>query len=716
MLQVSIYGKGGIGKSTVSSNISYTLANKGMSVLQVGCDPKHDSTRALLDGLSQTTVLDYIGRTSPYDRKLEDIILIGKQGVRCVEAGGPEPGVGCAGRGILSTFDTLKKLGLDERDIDIGIYDVLGDVVCGGFAVPLREEYSDCVFLVTSGEFMSLYAANNILKGILNFDKGIPKVAGLIFNSRGQEEEKDIVERFAIATGLPIIQMIPRDERFSQAEANGITVSEMFPESDLAEHFDDIADTILSIKNGTFELKHPHPLDEEQMIALARGEKIDYSEIISGSSIKNISCRLSKERKETKEENILYFCATTGAVNGCFTVSDAVTLIHGPKSCAQIIMSGKCSNEIHKVFDVNDPPELQSRRVYCTCMDDKASVFGGTGLLEQKVRDLINEGKRNILVVTTCTSGIIGDDSQGVADRMMLEYPDIRVIIIGVDGNIMGDWGEGYIESAKALSQLIDGSVEPVDDHINLIAERYHHRQEENVDRELMELFELFGLKINCRFMHECDMDSIVNLKRGKRSFLFANDGSARGVAEVLSEHGIMTESMTLPSGINGIKEWVNRMTEEYGHHQEAEVFIARKESEYLRIIEECRKNSEGSKVIICQKLSYNVDWLLDLMEDLGVEVCSVLVARPRKNNGHIESKYNDRYNIITDLENDQVMNMVNGSDADFVLTDYNMGIDFDIPYTTYSGPGVGISRICRYAERFSRMPQQPARLGWRCR
>ena len=154
MFQVAVYGKGGIGKSTMSANISVALAERGLRVMQVGCDPKHDSTRLLLGGRAQRTVLDYVRDTPIGRRRLEDVIEEGTAGVLCTEAGGPEPGIGCAGRGILTTFDTLKRLGADSVDTDVRIYDVLGDVVCGGFAVPLRNEYADAVILVTSGEFI----------------------------------------------------------------------------------------------------------------------------------------------------------------------------------------------------------------------------------------------------------------------------------------------------------------------------------------------------------------------------------------------------------------------------------------------------------------------------------------------------------------------------------------------------------------------------------
>ena len=201
MYQVAVYGKGGIGKSTMSANISVSLAEMGLKVMQVGCDPKHDSTRLLLEGRAQTTVLDYVRNVPVGRRKLEDVIEVGTSGVLCTEAGGPEPGIGCAGRGILTTFDTLKKLGAENLDTDVRIYDVLGDVVCGGFAVPLRGEYADGIVLVTSGEFMAMYAANNIMKGLSNFDTGKPRLIGIILNSRGVEGEDETVRRFAKAAG-----------------------------------------------------------------------------------------------------------------------------------------------------------------------------------------------------------------------------------------------------------------------------------------------------------------------------------------------------------------------------------------------------------------------------------------------------------------------------------------------------------------------------------
>ena len=226
-LEIALYGKGGIGKSTVCANLSAALALKGSRVLQIGCDPKHDSTRLLMRGEVLPTVLDYLRDSAGEEAVLEHVLGNGYLDVGCIEAGGPKPGIGCAGRGIISAFDFLEKKKVKDS-YDIINYDVLGDVVCGGFAVPIRREYADAIFLVTSGEFMALYAANNILRGIRNYDGDKHRrVAGIIFNRRMVAGEEERVERFAKAVSLPICAVVPRSDLFSRAEEEKRTVMEM---------------------------------------------------------------------------------------------------------------------------------------------------------------------------------------------------------------------------------------------------------------------------------------------------------------------------------------------------------------------------------------------------------------------------------------------------------------------------------------------------------
>ncbi|MBQ7657651.1 MAG: AAA family ATPase, partial [Butyrivibrio sp.] len=191
--QIAIYGKGGIGKSTTTQNLTAGLAELGKKVMVVGCDPKADSTRLLLGGLAQKTVLDTL-REEGDDVSVEKIIKIGYKGTKCVESGGPEPGVGCAGRGIITSIGLLEAQGAYTDDLDFVFYDVLGDVVCGGFAMPIREGKAQEIYIVASGEMMALYAANNISKGIAKYaNKGGVRLGGIICNSRNVDRELDLL-------------------------------------------------------------------------------------------------------------------------------------------------------------------------------------------------------------------------------------------------------------------------------------------------------------------------------------------------------------------------------------------------------------------------------------------------------------------------------------------------------------------------------------------
>ena len=236
MVKIAIYGKGGIGKSTTTSNLSAALSELGYRVMQIGCDPKSDSVKNLMGGRKIPTVLDKL-RESVSDVALEDIVFEGFGGVLCVEAGGPTPGIGCAGRGIITAFEKLEELNAYEiYKPDIVLYDVLGDVVCGGFAMPIRQGYADHVFIVTSGEMMALYAASNIAQAVKNFgSRGYARYAGVILNSRNVANEVKVVEEALKEIGGEIVQVVPRDGLVQQAENQGKTVVEAFPESDMAQ-------------------------------------------------------------------------------------------------------------------------------------------------------------------------------------------------------------------------------------------------------------------------------------------------------------------------------------------------------------------------------------------------------------------------------------------------------------------------------------------------
>lgn len=247
MRKLAIYGKGGIGKSTTTSNLSAALSMLGLKVMQIGCDPKADSTKNLMGGNFIPTVLEVMNKKGD-NITLEDIVFEGFNGVLCVEAGGPTPGVGCAGRGIIAAFEKLAELNAFEvYQPDIVIYDVLGDVVCGGFSMPIRNGYSDEVYIVTSGEMMSMYAASNISTAVNQFkNRGYASLKGLILNAKNVENEYELVQKLATEINSTIYHYIPRDKVVQLSENDGKTVIEKESSCEMASVYLELAKKIIA--------------------------------------------------------------------------------------------------------------------------------------------------------------------------------------------------------------------------------------------------------------------------------------------------------------------------------------------------------------------------------------------------------------------------------------------------------------------------------------
>ncbi|SDD55879.1 nitrogenase iron protein [Sporomusa acidovorans] len=269
MRQVAIYGKGGIGKSTTTQNTVAALAEAGKKIMVVGCDPKADSTRLLLNGLCQKTVLDTL-RDEGDDIDLEDILKTGFKSTRCVESGGPEPGVGCAGRGIITSINMLESLGAYTDELDYVFYDVLGDVVCGGFAMPIREGKAEEIYIVASGELMALYAANNISKGIQKYaSSGKVRLGGIICNSRKVDNELPLLQAFAEELGSQLIHFVPRDNLVQRAEINKKTVIDFDPAANQANEYRALAKAI--DENKMFVIPKPMTQDRLEELMMQHG-------------------------------------------------------------------------------------------------------------------------------------------------------------------------------------------------------------------------------------------------------------------------------------------------------------------------------------------------------------------------------------------------------------------------------------------------------------
>ncbi|OKH24449.1 nitrogenase iron protein [Hydrococcus rivularis NIES-593] len=291
MRQIAFYGKGGIGKSTTSQNTIAALAEQGQRIMIVGCDPKADSTRLMLHCKAQTTILHLAAeRGSVEDLELEEVLLTGYRNVRCVESGGPEPGVGCAGRGIITAINFLEENGAYE-DLDFVSYDVLGDVVCGGFAMPIREGKAQEIYIVTSGEMMAMYAANNIARGILKYaHSGGVRLGGLICNSRKVNKEIELIEALAERLGTQMIHFLPRDNQVQEAELRRMTVIEYSPDHKQADEYRALAKKIEQNTN----LVIPTPIEMEELenllieFGLLGGEE-EYQKALEADKAKTVA-------------------------------------------------------------------------------------------------------------------------------------------------------------------------------------------------------------------------------------------------------------------------------------------------------------------------------------------------------------------------------------------------------------------------------------------
>ena len=675
MFQLAVYGKGGIGKSTMSANISLMLAQRGHTVMQIGCDPKHDSTRLLLGGGSQRTVLDYVREVPEGDRRLEDVMVEGSGGVLCIESGGPEPGIGCAGRGILTAFETIGRLGADRAGADVRLYDVLGDVVCGGFAVPLRDENADGVIIVTSGEFMALYAANNIMKGIRRFTPERPRLIGIVLNSRGVEGEEETVGRFAAATGTRVIATVPRDRLFASAEAAGRTVCELFPGSDAAKAVGAIVDRIEDVISGA-GMDIPSPLDDDQLSDLAAGREIRPGRRNIVDLPTCPGCARSTSRRQK------YSCASCGAVMALARLRDSAVIIHGPRSCAYLMDSAYLSTvaDLYTGGVYDDP---MPDNIYCTCMDDSAAIFGGADSLRGMMESAYADGFREVAVVTTCVSGMIGDDCDAVARGFRSSHPDVGTTVLSIDGVINGDYLDGTDAAVSELIRSIDPSVGPVPGEVNLIGASFFDLQCPDAAAELRRMLGVFGLRVNCRLLDDTTMGSVRGFCRGTVDILLNEDRASDFEDRVVARLGRSRERVRLPTGPYEYAGWLRRMSEVTGIPCEAEEDWAR--SMMSRFMEDHRDVFEGRRIVLSTVIPRNMDWLVDALTDMGAVIVRFGYAKGPDERCGVTARYRDM--LTFDYGKNGMSEDWDALHPDLLL------YDLDIP-DGYPGRSMRLSRI----------------------
>jgi len=628
--RIAFYGKGGIGKSTIAANVSFLLSKDGNSVLHIGCDPKHDSTRLLSHGKPVRTFA-----SSPDSEPLHT----GLNGIGCVECGGGF-GTGCAGK----SFELLLQK-ISDQNTDYRVYDVLGDVVCGGFSMPARKENSDGIVLVTSGEFMSLYAANNILKGLRNINP-TRSIIGIVLNRRGENLEEERVKSFAEATGIPIIGDVPRSPLFSKAEAMGEPLSLLYPNSREASS---IADVVEFIMNCPKRLD-PRPLSDDAMTDLA-----------AGRPIRN-NCYAKKNSPFHCSERRANACTSHGAADGSMRIRDAATILHGPYNCAYLMEYAFLR---HLLYSSKERPgDFHPPGVYSTGLNAKSMMANQETLLDSTVEKVAADGYRYAFLIPTCTSEISGMDLSAICRKIGVRN-NVELIYVPSDSEFLSNKFGGRMGLFDALvSRMKPLPIEK--NTVNLISEGFYVYGRTANMQVFEDIFSMFDLRINTTFLDFCSMSDIDNFCRAEHDIVIGRGSLHERICGLLKSRTGRRPPLFLeaPHGLCGCLEWVRKigaLSNELSRFVEKAELTLRKRFEKCITLHESHTN--GKRTIICCARTRDLRWQMETLHALGMDVVSIMFESPPEN-GYV---YTDAiYNVkMCDLRE-----AVERLGADVVLTD----------------------------------------------
>lgn len=739
MKQIAVYGKGGIGKSTLSANISAALSLNNKRILQIGCDPKHDSTKLLMRGLSIPTVLDYIKTKSPLEYRKSDILFEGFGKIGCIEAGGPKPGVGCAGRGIITAFELLETLHIKDN-YDMIVYDVLGDVVCGGFAVPIRREYSDSIFIVTSGEYMSLYAANNILRGIQNYDENRPRLLGILYNSRNVKNEDDRVYKFAEAVKLPVFARIPRDDIFARAEKANVTVLELTqneknPVADIfkgiakricegTEHFaanpltdDELEALILSNEGAITKASHSatsSPKQEEEDTFSCSCETAEPCEACTGISSGQEESTSDYDApylsKNVIRDEPLHGCAFNGAMTMSSNLKDAVILAHSPKSCTYLSIQTISSAGRRTLFERgNILPSSLIPNVLSTDMSETDMVFGGSENLLSKVKSILNSQSPPpaIVIVSSCPSGIIGDD---IDDALSLSTERTKIVTVKAEGNLTGDYLQGMLMAYTSLAkQIIDRNVEKRERTVNIVFEKVVARNTEMNFQRLKAFLARMNISVNCRFLCNTSYASLRDFCSAELNLLAYRDYTGKILEDFfIKEYGASFFEKQFPIGFKETSDWLLALGKLFDASDEAKSIISENEIIYQNRIKSVRPKLEGKKLMI---ITYNheLDWILNAALDCGMKIVKICVLNFSQDEGFRSSLPEiDGIEVVENYDKDERSSDIKRLKPDIILSNYEpvseqSCITDTIPMCPDNGFFTGLEMVERWSRLFSK-------------
>lgn len=624
MQKIAIFGKGGIGKSTFSSNLAAAYARRGLRVLLVGCDPKHDTTLALTEGAPIRTAVEHSAFMDSGGGSAEGLVVRGRLGVDCVEAGGPEPGIGCAGRGISRMIEILEEAGFLRGDrYDVALFDVLGDVVCGGFAAPLREGMADKVVIVTSEELMSLYAANNVARAVRNYSANGSSLIGLAANLRDPDADREAVSRFAALIGTRVLGWLTRDAAVRRAEYARTTAVESAPSSDFARRVEALAGELLAAPAAP----PPSPLGDERFAALSRRAFRDDGAAPAAPARtkkaplarKTLAARpapaadggteledalraeasVPREAGESaaqwgaNDQWRLFFCDRESRRNeraGLELQAPVLQVWHQDLECSYAGPQWDLREPSFFRFPwlrrgAEGPREeggehgenARMPQPRMTDLRDQDVIGGG----EAKLREALEEGLAGspeieaVVVQSTCVPTVIGDDVPKTL-RRFAATAGVPLIDSNAAANRRVDAGRLILERLRAEPGY--GKEPVVPGSVNLVG-----FPEGEAMSELCALLERSGVGINARAMPRLDLAAARRLPRAAAQVFLPHAAYEAVYAAVFRSLPAAAHEFPAPFGVEGSRRWLSSVAGLFGRAAEAEAafdeaFAARRE------------------------------------------------------------------------------------------------------------------------------------------